>query len=69
MNDSTYILFSGAVISVERTSRQDLQVKGSGLLTNSFHKIDEYGMISIGRWHAASSNGGHYHEVLVMKYH
>ena len=45
MNDSTHILSSGAVISVERNLRQDLQVKGSGLLTNSVYEIDEFDMI------------------------
>ena len=45
MNDSKYILSSGAVISKERNLRQDLQVKGSGLLTNSVHETDQFGMI------------------------
>ena len=45
MIDSTYILSSGAVISKERNLRQDHQVKGSGLLTNSVHETDKFGMI------------------------
>ena len=45
MNDSTYILSSGAVISIERNLRQDCEVKGSGLLTKSVDETDEFGMI------------------------
>ena len=55
-----HILSSGAVISVERNLQQSLQMKGSGLLTNIVHEIDEFVMILL---------VGHYDEILVMKYH